>query len=571
MPKDQPDSSKMIYVVDTNIIVDYVDILPGSTASQPEEPTIDLNKAHLVIPTAVIRELSSFKKEKSERGKAARIALRRIREMFEGKIHSIEEVYSLQAPLLVTEREQTISVLPVHKNFKNCLPFNPSDSDMDGQIILATMAVAFLVKGLPIDGRARREDVMKFSADEDDLSAFGNKIVLLTNDNGLAIRARERGLMTKRYGYKYPEPYTGRRDVVVPKELFDEFHNTQRIDIEMWEKYMPSQPKLIANEFIVMSLENESDYPRDFDPANNPYFCHIGRYDVFKEAIVKLQYASRFPIHLYNAGQAIYAEALMNPEIAAIVCRGPAGSGKTYMATVYGYTACKRGDYIGVTVVPCESHSNLGALPGDLDEKMDPQVQPIKNALRNYLLQEDAKLKKELENLRRYGCDKQAKKNGSNGEEGHDKKSRKNDAYDYDEVERKSIKQRLEANVDLIWDNWFSNIPIDNARGRDFSYELAIYDEFQDQTIKQADTLIKRLGADGKIIIAGDIEQIHAPYIDATSSGLEYASRQLIDSAMVAQVCFTEEEVMRHPLVKMVAKRQKAERIQQTTPEEEDT
>ncbi len=110
----------------------------------------------------------------------------------------------------------------------------------------------------------------------------------------------------------------------------------------------------------------------------------------------------------------------------------------------------------------------------------------------------------------------------------------------------------------MIWDNWFSSVPIENARGRDFAYELAIYDEFQDQNVAQADTLIKRIGADGKIIITGDIEQIHAPYLDASNNGLVYASRQLLDSPMVAQVCFTEEEVIRHPLVKLIAMRQKA-------------
>ena len=553
MLEDQQNGGKMIYVIDTNILVDYVDILPGSTGSQqPEEPTIDLNKAHIVIPTVVVRELSSFKKEKSERGKAARIALRRLREMFEGRIYSLEDVYNLKAPLLVTEREQMFSILPVHKNFKNCLPFNPSNDDMDGQIILAAMATEFLALGLPIDGQVDKLHVDSFSA-ERPRGPHHSKVVLLTNDNGLAIRARERGLMTQRYGYKRPEPYTGRRDLVVPKELFYEFFNAQCIDREMWEAFMPTQPKLIANEFIVMSLENPKDYPRDFDPANNPYFCHIGRYDVMEDKIVKLEHVKNFPIHLHNAGQAIYAEALMNPYIAAIVCKGPAGSGKTYMATVYGYYACKNGDYIGVTVVPCDSRSNLGALPGDLDEKMDPQTQPIKNALRNYLLKEDDKLRKELENLKKFGCGKKAKKDsGDDGDDGG-----------------KTIKQKLDSRVDLIWNNWFSNIPIENARGRDFSHELAIYDEFQDQTTKQADTLIKRLGDDGKIIIAGDVEQIHAPYIDAMSSGIEYASSQLIDLPMVAQVCFTEEEVMRHPLVRMVAQRQRDERIQQSSPEAE--
>lgn len=544
-------SSGLIYVVDTNILVDYVDIIPGSSSRQPEEPTIDLNEAHLVIPTAVIRELSGFKKEKSERGKAARVILRRIRKMVENQSNSIREIYELEAPLLNTERKQKISILPVHKDFRNCLPFYPSDEDMDGQIILAALAAAFIKKGLPIDGTADRELVKNFEPSD---------VILLTNDNGLAIRATKRGLKTERYGYKYPEPYTGRRDVIVPKELFDEFHNTQQIGLDLWNKYMSSQPKLIANEFIVMSLENEEDYPRDFDPNNNPYFCHIGRYDAFEEAIVKLKYVRNFPVHVYNAGQAIYAESLMNPEIAAVICTGPAGSGKTYMAAVYGYNACKKGDFIGVTVVPCDSHSKLGALPGDLDEKMDPEVQPLKNALRNYLLNEDSKVKRRLEIVKTYGPECRSKNGNCRS---------KNNSPEEEMPEQKSIKALLNSRVDLIWENWFSNIPIENARGRDFSYELAIYDEFQDQSASQADTLIKRLGTDGKIIITGDIEQIHAPYIDSSSSGLAYASRQLLDSPMVAQVCFTEDEVIRHPLVKMIAMRQKAKRLKESNPDSE--
>ncbi|MDO4747132.1 MAG: PhoH family protein [Candidatus Saccharibacteria bacterium] len=581
MLEDQPNNgSKMIYVLDTNILVDYVDILPGGTDLQPEEPTIDLNNAHLVIPTTVIRELASFKKEKSDRGKAARIALKRIRWMFEGRIHNLLDSYYLRAPLLVTERAQQFSVLPVHKNFTDCLPFKPAEDDMDGWIIVTTMVAGFLAKGLPIDGSASKEDVSEFSVEQDYgypgvSPAFDGRVVLLTNDNECAARAVKCGLDTRRYGYKYPEPYTGRRDLVVPKEIFHEFFTTQEVPLEMWEEYMPTQPKLIANEFIVMHLEDPADYPRGFDPIDNPRFEHIGMYDACKEAIVSLKYASKFPVHLYNAGQAIYAEALMNPDIAAIICRGPAGSGKTYMATIYGYTACQRGEFIGVTIVPCESHSNLGALPGNLNDKMDPDVRPIKNALRNYLLNEDPILKRQLANLQKHGRPKSAdedeefseeeKKDARSGEKVDKKAKRSRKAR-----EPKTIKQRLEERVVLIWNNWFSNIPIDNARGRDFSYELAIYDEFQDQTTKQADTLIKRLGKDGKIIITGDVEQIHAAYIDVANSGIEYASRQLVDSPLVAQVCFTEEEVMRHPLVKMVAKRQKAERIQQTTPEEED-
>ena len=532
--------SRMIYVVDTNVLVDYVDIIQSyGFSAAPEEATIDLSDAHLVIPTAVIRELSSFKNEKTARGKAARVALDRIRRIVETHDYTMKEAYNLKRPIRVPGSEQVISILPVHKSFKNSLPFNPSDDDMDGQIILATLTVTFRSAELPIDGTT---PVMNIAS----LDMSG--VVLLTNDNGLAIRARQRGIKTSRYGYKYPKPYTGRRDITVSYKLFSEFYKFRRIDRELFEELAPNECSLVANEFVIMHLEEGEEYPEGYDPDNDMYYSYIGRYDREEDAIVPLSYATSFPTYPENAGQAIYAEALMNPKFAAIICAGPAGSGKTYMATVYGYHACKSGKFIGVTAVPCESRSRLGALPGDLDEKMDPDVQPLKNALRNYLLKEDSSLKKELDVLRKFGTDKKYRKN-----------SRMDDS-DEDYPEKRSIKAKLKDRVDLIWDNWFTSIPIENARGRDFSHELAIYDEFQDQNSSQADTLIKRIGDEGKIILTGDVEQIHAPYLDRSNNGLVYAARQLYDNPMVAQVCFIEDEVIRHPLVKLIAKRQKARR-----------
>ena len=524
--------SRQIYVVDTNVLVDYPDIIPGIDTPRPQSPTVDLTDAHLVIPSAVIRELSSFKKEKNDRGKAARTVLRKVRELTEGQLSEMGDFYHLSAPIEVGDI--LVSILPVHKSFKKNSPFSPSEDDMDGQIILATLTVEMLNRGMAINGNTGIDEMMSLEASPN--------ITLLTNDNGLAIRARERGIRTQRYGYKCPEPYTGRRDLIVTKELFMEFYNSRRIERKMFEAAFPAERKLAANEFVIMHLENEEDYPSDFDPNNNPYFLNIGRFDRSEDAILPLEFVASFPVSVKTPGQAIYAEALMRPEIAAIVCTGPAGSGKTYLATIYGYDACKNGEFIGVTVVPCESHSKLGALPGDLNEKMDPDLQPLKNALRNYLLASDKKLSKELEVLRKFGTGVKAKKEASSDDDGPDKRS---------------IRVKLQDRVELIWGNWFSSVPIENARGRDFSYEFAIYDEFQDQNVSQADTLIKRIGREGKIVLTGDIYQIHAPYLDETNNGLSYASHLLYDHPMVAQVCLTDEEVVRHPLVKEVAKRQK--------------
>ena len=190
-------SDQQIYVVDTNIIVDYVDIIPNGHEKQREEPTIDLSQAHIVIPTAVIRELSSFKRENSERGKTARIALRRLRKLFEGEVRSMKEAYNLEAPIKTYNEGQLFSILPVHGNFYRNLPFQPSEDDMDGQIILATLAAYCVTHGTPIDGTITGRELYDVLQNKDE-------VTLLTNDNGLAIRARERGIYTSRYGYKYP-------------------------------------------------------------------------------------------------------------------------------------------------------------------------------------------------------------------------------------------------------------------------------------------------------------------------------------------------------------------------------
>ena len=107
MLKDLPmglPEAPMKYVIDTNVLVDYPDIIPPLCGmTPPEEPTIDLSKGHIIIPTVVIRELSNFKKEKNERGKAARVILKRIRGIVEHSLFTMEEVYNLDAPVTLVE------------------------------------------------------------------------------------------------------------------------------------------------------------------------------------------------------------------------------------------------------------------------------------------------------------------------------------------------------------------------------------------------------------------------------------------------------------------------------------
>lgn len=546
-------SGPPIYVLDTNVIVDYPNIIPCVNGGiSMDEPTIDLTGAHLVIPTAVVRELSSFKKEHSDRGKAARIVLKRLRQLTEDNPITfgldendapIYKTYNLDAPIRVEDK--LISLLPVHKNFHKSLPFDPSTTDMDGQVILATLSVIYRMSNIAIDGSVKLDN---FS---DLLPGVVERVILLTNDNGLAIRANTRGIRTSRFGYKSPPPYTGRRDIIVPDSLLETFINTGTITLDEWNEAMPDAPRLVANEFVIMSPES-GEYPDSYDRDR---WNHVGRFDVKEQQIVSLRYIFAYPGRIQNEGQAIYAEAVMDPDIPLVICTGPAGSGKTYMSTIAGYAGCKNGQYIGVTVIPCYvDRSELGALPGDLDEKLDPDVAPIKNALRNFLMRNDETIVKRLNNHGKFGDTDLPTRE----EKELARKSSKHEDCERDSNQqcKKSIRAKLSDMVDMIWSNWFENIYIANARGLSFFHEFVIYDEFQDQTRSQADTLLKRIGEHGKMIIAGDIAQIHAPYNDSYNNGLVYAAELVKDDYQVARVHFIESDVVRHRLVRLIAERQ---------------
>jgi phosphate starvation-inducible protein PhoH len=166
------------------------------------------------------------------------------------------------------------------------------------------------------------------------------------------------------------------------------------------------------------------------------------------------------------------------------------------------------------------------------------------------------------------------RKNGFSGENGC-KKAKKCRDYSEDEdneaSEKRPLKLSVNDRVDLIFDNWFSVVPVDNARGRDFAYEFVEYDEFQDQNIARADMLIKRIGENGKVVITGDIQQIHAPYVDIWNNGIVYVGSLLYDYKRVVRVSLSKEDVWRHEVVKEIARRQEGKRIpvpEDTTNEE---
>lgn len=328
----------------------------------------------------------------------------------------------------------------------------------------------------------------------------------------------------------------GRREVAVPGALLGDFLTLKQVPLAIWQETFPKLPPLIANEFVVMQADGEEC---DFSQFEN-----VGRYDAKQEAIVPLRHVRQFPIVARNAGQAMLMEALINTDIAAVICTGAAGTGKTLIATACGLSACASGLYDGITVVPCESQVALGALPGNLDEKMAPLVAPFYDAIRNY------------QRLVKAAQSSDTPRKGKGRERRGDKRRDKHERQERGARNGLAPHERVEQ----VWREKFDAIPIDHAQGHDFWRRFIIYDEAQDLLDRQVDMLIKRASQGSKVILTGDTAQVHLCGVTEEHNGITYATKWLCNSPLVAVVHLTADEVVRSPLVGLLTGRQEEHR-----------
>ena len=196
-------------------------------------------------------------------------------------------------------------------------------------------------------------------------------------------------------------------------------------------------------------------------------------------------------------GQLEFVKAM--DENAIVFAIGPAGTGKTYLAVVKAVSALKKGDVkrIVLTRPAVEAGENLGFLPGDLKEKVDPYLTPLYDALHDTLGSE------QTEKLRERGT------------------------------------------IEIA--------PLAYMRGRTLNDAYVILDEAQNTTTAQMKMFLTRLGFHSHMIITGDITQIDLS--NNTVSGLVEAARILQDMRDIAILELTPDDVVRHPLVQKIIER----------------
>jgi phosphate starvation-inducible PhoH-like protein len=191
--------------------------------------------------------------------------------------------------------------------------------------------------------------------------------------------------------------------------------------------------------------------------------------------------------------QVHYVEALRDQNIDLIFGVGPAGTGKTFLAVAAAVEALKqeRVDKIIVTRPAVEAGEKLGYLPGDLAEKVDPYLQPIWDAFRSQMSENDLKARRE--------------------------------------------RRQIEV------------APVAFMRGRTLSNAFVIADEAQNATILQMKMVLTRLGEGSRMVVTGDPSQIDLVRPD--QSGLAHAISILEDIPGVEVIRFATQDVVRHKLV----------------------
>ena len=195
-----------------------------------------------------------------------------------------------------------------------------------------------------------------------------------------------------------------------------------------------------------------------------------------------------------SAGQAAYVRAIRDHDV--VLCEGPAGCGKTFLAVAMAVSALRSEQVTKIVLVrpAVEAGESLGFLPGDLQAKINPYLRPLLDALREMI--------------------------------------------DFDLLKRLTEQDVVEM------------IPLAYMRGRTLNNAFIILDEAQNTTAAQMKMFLTRLGIGSKMVISGDTTQIDLP--PNRRSGLIDAMERLAGVSGCQKISLGGADIVRHPLVQRI-------------------
>jgi PhoH-like ATPase len=310
------------------------------------------------------------------------------------------------------------------------------------------------------------------------------QVVMVSKDINLRIKAKSLNINAEDYETGKLKDSEIQADTVPTGRSVIENVNTDIIDELYTKKELVNNgiisDKITSNQFFVLKNGKKSA---------------LSFYNKEKNAFSRVEKINCFGIKPKNAEQAFAMDALTNPDVKLISIQGVAGTGKTLLslATALAQHHDYHNIFLARPVVPL-SNKDIGYLPGDANQKLNPYMEPLWDNL-SFI-----------------------------------KNQFSFDNREYLEIEEM---QRMEKIVVC---------PLAYIRGRSLSNVFFIVDEAQNLTPHEVKTIISRAGENTKIVFTGDVFQIDTPYLDTYSNGLSYLIERAKEHPLYAHVALEKGE-----------------------------
>lgn len=423
-------SEKKIYVFDTSVILH-----DHNSINQFAEHNI-------AIPITVLEELDTFKKGNENKNFEAR--------EFTRKLDKLAGTHNLQDWIPLEGKNRGKFKIVMNGNNKNVIDAEKTFNERkpDHKILNAALSLQTEEKN--------------------------SKVILVTKDINLRLKAKALNINAEDYEagkvQNVQELYMGKQLIEnVNSKIVEEIYTKGYIDTSTFQ-----MKDKINNHYYI--LKNGKASALAYYSAEKDIFENVTKQDTY--GVVPR-----------NAEQCFALHAILNPDIKLVTLQGVAGTGKTLLALSGAIQQRKRFKQIILArpIVPL-SNKDIGYLPGDVKDKIDPYMGPLWDNL-NFI---------------------------------------KNQYSENDKKHRTIVEMEKNGKITIT--------PLTYIRGRSISNMIFIIDEAQNLTPHEAKTIITRAGENTKIIFTGDIRQIDSPYLDEQSNGLSYVIDRLKGNKLFAHV-----------------------------------
>ncbi len=305
---------------------------------------------------------------------------------------------------------------------------------------------------------------------------------IVSKNINLRIKAEALGITAQDYEDVQPQTlqfHSGYYEMEVAPEVLEKFHQ-ERI-------YHFAENTFYPNSYVILK-DNSGQSPEQLGRITDEAGCTL--------TPVKNQTEGVLGIRPLNTAQICAMDALLNDDIKLVTLMGKAGTGKTLLAVAAGlFKVLVEDKYIKLLIArpTLPMGRDIGYIPGDVEEKMRPWMQPVYDA---------------LDMIR-----------------------------DQDRRNKTRFLPR-----DILTADEIGIEPLTYIRGRSISRQYFIIDEAQNLTPHEVKTIITRIGYDSKVVLTGDPEQIDNPYMDAYSNGFTYLVERFHPEVISAHITLVKGE-----------------------------